>query len=344
MTEPRQFKNVPLRGRLIENEPMAKHVSWRAGGPAARAYQPADLDDLRAFVRATPPHEALCLVGLGSNLLVRDGGFKGTVVFTHGVFDEIQLIEQNGETLIDAQAGVPAPKVARFAARHDLVGAEFMAGIPGTVGGALAMNAGCYGSETWQIVQSVTTLDRAGIFHRRGTADFEIGYRHVVLRPEQKEMPADVVVTNGEQVSVGDSFDPTDAFFISARFRLSKGDGGASLSTIKDFLCRRIASQPLGQPNAGSVFRNPPADHAARLIEASGLKGFQVGGAQVSMKHANFIVNLGGATAEDIEAVIEHVHGVVSARYGIELVREVRIIGDAPLPSSKSRSKKESAQ
>lgn len=291
-----------LRGTLRVDEPMARHVSWRAGGAAARAYRPADLDDLAAFLREIPDEEPLLFVGLGSNLLVRDGGYRGTVVFLHGVLDRI-AIESN--RAIYAEAGVASPKVARFAANHDLAGAEFLAGIPGTVGGALAMNAGCYGGETWRIVERVRTLDRKGNLHERTPADFDVGYRHAASRLGVEE------------------------FFVAAWLRLPQGDGQASRQRIRELLEKRIAAQPLQLPNAGSVFRNPPGDHAARLIEAAGLKGFAIGGARISEKHANFIVNPGGAgSAADIEALIEHAQRTVGERFGVELVREVRIVGD----------------
>lgn len=290
-----------LRGELRLNEPMARHVTWRAGGAAARACFPADLDDLAAFLRATRVDEPLLFVGLGSNLLVRDGGFEGTVVFTHGALKK--LVMEDG--LIYAEAGVASPKVARFAANRDLAGAEFLAGIPGTVGGALAMNAGCYGGETWRIVDRVLTLDRKGRLRERSAEDFEIGYRHVGL------------------------CDAADEWFAAAWFRLPQGESGASRGRITTLLRQRIVSQPLQLPNAGSVFRNPPDDYAARLIEAAGLKGVQNGGARVSEKHANFIVNPEGrASATDIEMLIEQVQATVRKKFGIDLVREVRIVGE----------------
>lgn len=289
-----------LRGELRCNEPMASHTSWRAGGCADCAYIPADLDDLRAFLMAVPPHEPVHWVGLGSNLLVRDGGLRGTVIFTHGVLTHIRF-EGNA---IYAEAGVPSPKVARFAALHEVAGAEFMTGIPGTVGGALAMNAGCYGGEAWNIVESVTTLDRGGQLRQRTRANYDIGYRTVVLREAGEE------------------------WFIAARFKLARGDSMKSRETIKQLLERRIATQPLGQPNAGSVFRNPQGDHAARLIEECGLKGHALGGAMISDKHANFIVNTGNARATDIETLIETAHHAVKQKFGIDLEREVRIIGE----------------
>lgn len=300
-----------LRGELRFDEPMARHVTWRAGGAAARAYFPADLDDLAAFLRDTRIDEPVLFVGLGSNLLVRDGGFDGTVVFTHGALNTLRLESADPSrlmphaALIYAEAGVASPKVARFAANHDLAGAEFLAGIPGTIGGALAMNAGCHGGETWRIVDRVCTLDRKGELRSRAASDFEIGYRHV-----------------GSRIAV-------DEWFAAAWLRLPAGDGQAARERIRTLLERRIASQPLQSPNAGSVFRNPPDDHAARLIEAAGLKGTAVGGACVSDMHANFIVNAQGrASAADIEALIERVQATVKDKFGIELVREVRIVGE----------------
>ena len=289
-----------LRGELRLNEPMARHTSWRAGGCVDRAYVPANLEDLRIFLVSLPRHEPVYLVGLGSNLLVRDGGLRGSVIFTHGVLKQIRF-EGNA---VYAEAGVPSPKVARFAAMHELAGAEFMTGIPGTVGGALAMNAGCYGGETWNIVESVTTLDRAGQLRQRTRANYDIGYRTVVLRK------------GGEE------------WFVAARFKLPHGDSAKSRETIKQLLERRIATQPLNQPNAGSVFRNPPGDYAARLIEECGLKGRAIGGAMISDQHANFIINTGAACADDIEKLINTAHDAVKQKFGIDLEHEVRIVGE----------------
>jgi UDP-N-acetylmuramate dehydrogenase len=303
--EPVQLARTPLRGRLLPDEPMAKHVSWRAGGRAARAYVPADLADLQAFLRTLPDAEPVCFVGLGSNLLVRDGGFHGTVVLMHNTRGVIRL----DDDLVFAEAGAASPKVARFAATHGLEGAEFLAGVPGTIGGALAMNAGCYGSETWQFVERADTVDRHGAAHARTAREFETGYRHVALK----------------RGALG-----LDEWFTGAWFRFPRGDGARARERIKALLDKRIATQPLNLPNAGSVFRNPPGDHAARLIEACGLKGHAIGGARISEKHANFIVNPSGrASAADIEALIEHARTAVLKRFGIALVPEVRIVGDA---------------
>jgi len=290
---------------------MQRHTSWRAGGAARSLFTPADLADLQLYVATRAAGEALYIVGLGSNLLVRDGGLDASVVLTHGALSQLTTEERDGLLLLDVEAGVAAPKVARFAARHGLEGAEFLAGIPGTMGGALAMNAGCYGSETWAHVVDVTTLDRQGRLRVRPAAEFATGYRHVNLIPN----PA------------GPALAPLAEWFVSARLRFPPGDGARSALRIRELLMRRIASQPLQQPNAGSVFRNPQGDHAARLIEASGLKGLQRGGAQVSTKHANFIVNLGGARASDIEQLIGEVQSTVAAATGIHLEPEVRIVG-----------------
>jgi UDP-N-acetylmuramate dehydrogenase len=294
-----------LRGTLREDEPMARHVSWRAGGSARCFYQPASVADLCLFLRTRPPGEPILFVGLGSNLLVRDGGFNGTVVFTHHALTGITQQSAGKRPAFTAGAGVPAPHLARYVAKHGGVGGEWMAGIPGTIGGALAMNAGCYGGETWEHVIAVETVDRGGNLRTRGPSDYRTGYRHVELKGGAEE------------------------WFVSAVFVFERGEEAAAMARMKALLTQRVATQPINQPNAGSVFRNPPDDHAARLIESCGLKGYRVGGAQVSWKHANFIVNLGGATAADIEAVIEHVHGIVLARTRVSLVQEVRVVGEA---------------
>jgi UDP-N-acetylmuramate dehydrogenase len=290
-----------LRGELREGEPMARHVTWRAGGLAERLYVPADIEDLAAFLRQLPAEEPLLFVGLGSNLLVRDGGWRGTVVMTHSAKRRPAM----DAGLVYAEAGVASPKVARFAALHDLEGAEFLAGVPGCVGGALAMNAGCYGGETWDLVERVLTVDRTGALHSRSKDDFDIAYRQCTPKASG------------------------DEWFAAAWFRLEPGDGETSRGVMKELLARRIATQPLSLPNAGSVFRNPPRDHAARLIESCGLKGFERGGARVSEKHANFIVNPGGvARAADIEWLIQHIQRIVYQMKGVVLQTEVRIVGE----------------
>ena len=301
MTEPEQFSTKGLRGVLHHNVDMRRHTTWRAGGRVERTYKPADLADLAVFLRALPAGEPLVAIGLGSNLLVRDGGLRGTVLLLHGALGELCLTPDG---LIHAQAGVPGAKLARFAALHNLGGAEFFAGIPGTVGGMLVMNAGCYGSEIWDVVERVQVLLRTGELRERTAADYDIAYRHVTLREASEE------------------------WFVGAWLKFAAGDGGIAREKIKELLAKRNASQPLNLPNAGSVFRNPPDDYAARLIESCGLKGRQIGGARVSEKHANFIVNMGGASATDIENLISEVQATVEQKTGVRLQCEVRIIGE----------------
>ena len=293
-----------LRGRFEHGASLARHTTWRCGGPAGRLYFPADRDDLAALLRQLPLDEPLTVLGLGSNVLVRDGGIPGTVVILHACLGELAL----RDGLVYAQAGVPSPKVARFAALHDLGDAEFLAGIPGTLGGALAMNAGCYGDETWRHVTRVEVLTRGGQFEQRHPADYVIGYRSVRRADRQAD----------------------GAIFTAAWLSFPPGSSANARERIKALLARRVATQPLGLPNAGSVFRNPEGDHAARLIESCGLKGYAIGGARVSEQHANFIVNPGGeARAADIEAIIDHVRAVVRGATGVDLQPEVRVIGEA---------------
>lgn len=291
---------VALRGTWLEHEPLAEHTSWRVGGPAERFYQPADLEDLVEFLRAMPPQEPLFWLGLGSNVLVRDGGIRGTVVCTK---NRLRAIEARDPACVYAEAGIPCSHVARFCTDRDWVGAEFLAGIPGTLGGALAMNAGAFGGETWSLVRRALTVNRSGRTIWRAPEEFEVGYRHV--------------------------HGPEGEWFLAAELELSPGDGRAGRERIKALLARRSATQPTHQPSCGSVFRNPPGDFAARLIEACGLKGLAVGGAQVSAKHANFIVNSGRATAADIETLISEVRNRVALLSGIWLEPEVRIVGES---------------
>ncbi len=290
-----------LRGELRLDEPMARHTSWRVGGPAQYFYRPADAADLLALLRRLPPELPLWWVGLGSNLLVRDGGLPGVVVATAGALDGIEAVDA---CTLRVEAGVASAKVARHAARAGLAGAEFLAGIPGTLGGALAMNAGAFGGETWPLVAAVETVDRRGVVRRRGPEDFQVGYREV----------------RG----------PAGEWFLAAHLRLRPGADPAALQArIKALLARRGATQPTNQPSCGSVFRNPPGDHAARLIEAAGFKGRCRGAACVSPRHANFIVNTGGARAADIEALIDEIRETVAQRFGVRLQPEVHIVGEA---------------
>ncbi|HYW02699.1 MAG TPA: UDP-N-acetylmuramate dehydrogenase [Gammaproteobacteria bacterium] len=294
-----------LRGELRENEPMSRHTSWRAGGPARRYYRPADLDDLALFLSLLDEAEPVYWTGLGSNLLVRDGGWRGTVIATHGTLGRL---EHRGGGRVYAGAGVACAKLARRCGRWGLGGADFFAGIPGTVGGALAMNAGAFGGETWDCVAAVEVIDRRGALHRRPAGAYRTGYRQV-QGPEPDSLERE--------------------WFVAAELRFGPGADGDAGARIRDLLARRSASQPTGVASCGSVFRNPPGDHAARLIEACGLKGRRIGNAGVSEKHANFIVNLGKARAAEIEALILEVQAEVARRFGVRLEPEVRIVGEA---------------
>lgn len=294
-------KMTSLRGNLLLDEPMSKHTSWRIGGPADRYYQPADVDDLALFVSQLPEDEPVYWLGLGSNLLVRDGGIRGTVIATSGV---VGGLKQISDRCVRAEAGVACAKVARFCARAGLSGAEFLAGIPGAMGGALAMNAGAFGGETWDVVDAVETVDRQGERHVRGPEDYEVAYRHV----------------RG----------PVNEWFVAAELKLDPdGDPEILQARIKSLLNQRSDNQPTQLPNAGSVFRNPEGDHAARLIDICGLKGECEGAACVSEKHANFIVNTGGATANEVETLINRVAQTVTEQQGVQLQPEVHIIGEA---------------
>jgi UDP-N-acetylmuramate dehydrogenase len=287
------------RGELRHDEPMAAHCSWRAGGRARSYYRPADLDDLCRFLGDLEPDEPLLWLGLGSNLLVRDGGFAGTVIATLGALSRLEWLDAR---TLSADSGVTCSKVARLTAQAGLVGAEFLAGIPGTLGGALAMNAGAFGGETWERVVAVETVTHQGRLHPRLPEDYHIGYRSVQGPP-------------GE-------------WFVTARLRLEPGDTQAAQARIRALLLRRGETQPTREPSCGSTFRNPPGDYAARLIEAAGLKGTVIGGARVSEMHANFIINTGGATAADIEALIRRIRDRVEQASGVRLETEVRIVGE----------------
>jgi UDP-N-acetylmuramate dehydrogenase len=277
---------------------MSRHTSWHVGGPAEVFFTPEDRADLAAFLPTVAPGVPIQFVGLGSNLLVRDGGLPGVVISTQGTLD---MLERIGETSVRAEAGVTCARIARQCVKWGLGPAEFFAGIPGTFGGALAMNAGAFGGETWQHVQSVLTIDRSGTTHRRGPSEYRIGYRDV-------KVPA------------------ADEWFIEAHLSFERRPA-THADEIKKLLERRRASQPIGQWSCGSVFTNPPGDHAARLIEAAGLKGYRIGEASVSQKHANFIINHGNARAADLERLIVHVRDTVLAVHGIALHAEVRIVG-----------------
>ncbi len=284
--------------RVLHDVPMAKHTSWHVGGPADLFFTPRDAMDLGAFIRQLPPDMPLLWIGLGSNLLVRDGGIRGAVISTHGA---LGALERLSATRIQAGAGVPCARIARQCVKWGLGPAEFFAGIPGTLGGALAMNAGAWGADTWRHVIEVDVLDRHGLKHTRGRAEYAVGYRSVK--------------------------GPAEEWFIGARLEFEQAPG-VNTDAIRELLDKRKQTQPIGEWSCGSVFTNPPGSHAARLIESAGLKGFRIGDASVSGKHANFIINHGAARAADIEALIVHVQRTVEKVHGISLQTEVRIVGE----------------
>lgn len=288
-----------LQGELRHNEPMNAHTSWRAGGTAERYYIPSSVEDLSNFLRELDVETPLFWLGTGSNLLVRDGGLPGVVIAASRALKTLERVDYYG---VRAGAGVPCTQLARQCIRWNLGPSEFFAGIPGTVGGALAMNAGAHGGETWERVESVRTIDRSGEIHQRAPSEYTVGYRSVA--------------------------GPSNEWFLEGTLQFDP-DVSVSADSMNELLERRKTTQPLGLPSCGSVFRNPPGDHAARLIESANLKGYRIGGAEVSEKHANFIINRDNATATDIEELIEHVRQSVIEAHGVELIHEVRIVGEA---------------
>jgi len=287
-----------VRGEIRLNEPMSKHTSWRVGGPAETFFAPSSLEALSEFLHELDPSIPVFWFGVGSNLLVRDGGIKGVVISASRVLKDLERVEHY---TVRAGSGLPCTQLARECIRWGIGPCEFFAGIPGTVGGALAMNAGAHGGETWERVASVRTIDRSGVINQRAPNEYSVGYRSLT--------------------------GPTGEWFIEGTFRFDP-EVTPSMETLNDMLERRKATQPLGLPSCGSVFRNPPGDHAARLIEAAGLKGFSIGGAEVSEKHANFIINKDNASATDVEELIEHVRQAVVEEHGVQLKHEVRIVGE----------------
>ena len=293
------MNGAAYRGEMLYDEPLSGYTTWRVGGPARRLYRPADSADLVQFLQSLPAEEPLLWLGLGSNMLVRDGGFNGTVILTMGRLDQVEMLD---DFRLRAEAGVTSSKLARIAAHHGLCGIEFLAGVPGTLGGALAMNAGAFGGETWEWVEQVETVDRSGEVRQRQPEEFEIGYRSV-------------------KGAAGE-------WFLAACFKLEPGDSESAMNAIQKLLEKRASTQPIGLPSCGSVFRNPEGDYAARLIEQAGLKGSCIGKASVSEKHANFIINTGGATAADIEQLMWLVRDKVEDTSGVRLVTEVQIVGE----------------
>lgn len=290
--------DMKSKSALLRDEPMSKHTSWRVGGPADIFFKPDSMQSLLDFLGSLPAATPVCWIGLGSNLLVRDGGIRGAVVCTSAL---PRVVEQIDAERVRASAGLPCTSLARRCVRWQLGPSAFFAGIPGTVGGALAMNAGAFGGETWNQVESVETIDRQGRVQQRPRTDFTVGYRSV----------------SG----------PQGEWFVAATFKFEH-DPNTAVSAIKAMVTKRGELQPLDRPSAGSVFRNPPGAYAGQLIDRAGLKGARIGGAMVSDKHANFIANTGQAKADDIERLIAHVQAEVARACGVALETEVRVIGE----------------
>lgn len=287
-----------VRGNVLQEEPMWRHTSLQVGGPADWFISPADLDDLRTLLALLAQHEMPFLViGGGFNLLVRDGGIRGAVISLER-FDRLELA---GDGMLHAGAGVANRALVEFARGHELTGLEFLVGIPGRLGGALAMNAGAGGGTVTDSLASLVTLMN-GQVTTTARNGLHFGYRFLALEP--------------------------DEIILEATFRLDKGRKDEIGRLMEDFLAHRREVQQVGFPNAGSFFRNPPQGPAWRFIDAAGLRGLQVGGAQVSEMHANFLVNRGGATAGDFLALAALVKEKVREESRVELEEEVRIIGE----------------
>jgi UDP-N-acetylmuramate dehydrogenase len=270
---------------------MSKHCSLRSGGMTSEFFLPKDINELSLFLKSNV--KPILLIGLGSNLLVRDRGFNGVTIHTKNL-KELNITNK----YIESGAGTSLAKLSRFAQANRKYGAEFLSAIPGSVGGALAMNAGAFGSEVWQYVVSVQTISLSGEFQERFPNDYEINYRSVKHRF-------------------------SDEFFISARFDFNLNKPN---DNVRELLDKRNSSQPIGLPSCGSVFKNPKDNYAAKLIESSGLKGFCIGGACVSQKHANYIINQNNATALDIENLIIHIQNTIKTLHNVELETEIIII------------------
>lgn len=291
------------RGVLRLNEPMAQYTSWRIGGSAERYYRPTDAEDLALFLSHLPVGELLTWLGLGSNVLIADEGIQGTVIHTLGM-KSVPILRVSEET-VRVMSGVPCAKLAKYCAKEGLRGGSFFAGIPGTIGGALAMNAGAFGGETWKSVVKLETICATGNRRHRMPEEYKVEYRSV---------------TGGA----------AHEWFLAGYFsfeRINEIEKAEQLEKIAYLLRMRNETQPIGLWSCGSVFQNPPHHYAARLIEASLLKGCRIGGAMVSAKHANFIINTGNATAKDVYQLIQHIMMCVWRDHQVRLQPEVRIIG-----------------
>ncbi len=296
----------PVRGQLLRGETLAPFTWFRVGGPADALFLPADADDLAQFLAALPPDVPLLPIGVGSNLIVRDGGLPGVAIRLGGrAFAQVEPLDG---VRIRAGAGALDSMVAKGAAKAGVAGLEFYVGVPGTIGGALTMNAGCYGRETCDVLVEATALDRSGKRVTLTNADFGFTYRHNAL--------------------------PDGLIFLDATFQGTPDEPAAIAARMAEITARREGSQPIREKTGGSTFKNPmlPSGEkgsAWRLVDEAGMRGHRRGGAQVSEKHANFLINTGEATAADIEGLGEEVRAAVKARHGVELQWEIKRVGRA---------------
>jgi len=279
------------------NELLSKHTSWKVGGPADIFFTPQNRDDLSNFLKSNKGNRITWL-GNGTNVLVRDGGIRGAVISTKKSIDKINMETDNS---CRVEAGASCMDLALFAEKNQLGPAAFFSGIPGSIGGALTMNAGSFGHETWEFVESAEVIDEAGIIHHLDPKEFKFSYRSVEF--------------------------PFPLWFVSCLMKFPESET-TTKSELKAMRDQRIKTQPLSEDTCGSVFKNPKLDHSGDLIERAGLKGYKIGGCSISTKHANFIVNEGGATSADIEKLIRHVQKVVKTKFDVDLETEVRIIGE----------------
>jgi len=288
-----------LKNKLQRNHPLAEYTSWKIGGPAEYFYRPMDLEDLVQIMRVWQ-EEPIMVLGAASNVLIRDAGIKGLVIYLRNSLTKFDELDDSN---IRVEAGVELMHLVEKCVSLGMFDAAFMSGIPGTVGGALKMNAGAYGERIWNHVVAVETINRSGEIKLKQAKDFAVGYRQV------------------------DSL-AKDEWFVAAQFNFTRGEVQAAKQQVQTYLQKRSKSQPLDFPSCGSVFRNPEGDYAARLIEACGLKGKQIGGARVSEKHANFIINCGNAIAVDVETLMQEIITKVESSSSVKLIPEVHILGD----------------
>jgi UDP-N-acetylmuramate dehydrogenase len=289
-----------VRGRLLRDEPLAPFTWFRVGGPAELIFIPEDEDDLAVFLRGLDPAVPVTPLGVGSNTLVRDGGVEGVVIRLGRGFSKV---EARGPTTIFAGAGVPDAVLAREAGKAGIAGLEFYRGVPGAVGGACVMNAGCYGSETKDVLAEAYAVTRAGEKLVLSNADMGFSYR------------------KSARAAQG------DLIFTGALFKGSPDDPAAIAARMEEITARRELTQPIREKTGGSTFKNPPGHSSWRLVDDAGWRGKPFGGAMFSPLHSNFLINTGEATAADIEGLGEAVRADVKAKFGVELEWEIRRIG-----------------